>query len=86
MLYNLFERFILLGADHIGGVDILYGFLTFILVIVGALFIGLFYGYLCSFVTKYTTKNRIIEPTFVFTFCYLSYLSAEVFHLSGIIA
>jgi len=76
----------MLGSENITGIHIVYAFLSFLLVIFGALFIGLFFGYLCSFVTKYTVNNRIIEPTFVFAFCYLSYLSAESCHLSGIIA
>lgn len=80
----MFEGFIEL--DTVTYIDVIYGVLSFFVVALGALFIGVMFGYAGSFITKYTVSNRIIEPTFVFVVCYMSYLSAEVFHLSGIIA
>ena len=82
----MFEGYIEIGQEHILPIDIVNGIFSFVVVAIGALGIGLSFGYLGAFVTKYTESNRIIEPTIVFSFCYLAYLSAEVFHLSGIIA
>jgi len=82
----MFEGYIEIEQENIMAIDVVNGILSFLVVAVGALGIGLFFGYTGAFITKYTESNRIIEPTIVFTFCYLGYLSAEVFHLSGIIA
>ena len=86
VLFKMFEGYIDIGQENIIAVDIVNGIVSFLVVALGALFIGLVFGYAGAFITKYTTRNRIIEPTFVFIFCYVSYLSAEVFHLSGILA
>lgn len=82
----MFEGYIHIGQDNIIGIDIAAAIASFVVVAFGGLFIGIIFGYLGSFITKFTVHNRIIEPTFVFVLCYLAYLSAEVFHLSGIIA
>ncbi len=39
-----------------------------------------------TFSNRFTNHARILEPLFVFTMAYLSYLNAEIFHLSGIMA
>merc|ERR1719195_74416 len=39
-----------------------------------------------SFITRFTNHAPILEPMFVFTMAYLSYLCAEIFHMSGILA
>lgn len=43
-------------------------------------------GFAAAFVSRFTHHVKIIEPIFVFVMAYLSYLSAEMFHLSGILA
>ena len=48
--------------------------------------IGLIFGFLASVVSKYTAHVRTLEPLFVFGFAYLSYITAELFHFSGILA
>lgn len=84
VLYHLFEQY--LELDQVLPIDIAAAILSFIVVVGGGLMLGIIYGYAGSFITKYTVHNRIIEPTFVFVTCYLAYLTAEIFHLSGIIA
>nr|CAB3266346.1 sodium/hydrogen exchanger 3-like [Phallusia mammillata] len=86
VLFKMFEGYIHIGQNNIIAIDIVAAIASFFVVAFGGLFIGVVFGYLGSFITKYTVHNRIIEPTFVFVLCYLAYLSAEVFHLSGIIA
>ena len=39
-----------------------------------------------GFVTRFTNHARILEPLFVFVMAYMSYLNAEIFHMSGILA
>ena len=39
-----------------------------------------------GFVTRFTNHARVLEPLFVFVMAYMSYLNAEIFHMSGILA
>uniref|UniRef100_A0A8C6WI79 Sodium/hydrogen exchanger n=1 Tax=Neogobius melanostomus TaxID=47308 RepID=A0A8C6WI79_9GOBI len=71
VLYHLFEEFAVVGT-----VTALDGFLGIISV----------YGILAAFTTRFTAHMRVIEPLFVFAFSYLAYLTAEICHLSGIMA
>uniref|UniRef100_A0A0K0FND1 Sodium/hydrogen exchanger n=1 Tax=Strongyloides venezuelensis TaxID=75913 RepID=A0A0K0FND1_STRVS len=66
--------------------DIGMGTASFICVSIGGFLIGLFYGILSSFFTMYTHSVRVVEPIICFGLAYLSYMSAELFHWSGIIA
>nr|XP_039256170.1 sodium/hydrogen exchanger 3-like isoform X3 [Styela clava] len=84
VLYHIFEQYI--EMDEILPIDYIAAVMSFFVVVLGGLSLGIIYGYFGSFITKYTVNNRVIEPTFVFVTCYLAYLTAEVFHLSGIIA
>ena len=82
----MFEAYVDIGADKIEVEDVLKGFASFIVVALGGTVVGIIWGYLTGFVTRFTNHARILEPLFVFTMAYLSYLSAEIFHLSGIMA
>ena len=82
----MFGEFIKLGPSNIGTEEILLSFVWFAYVFFGGLLIGIFFGYLGAFTTKFTKGSHIVEPTMVILFCYLSYLTAEVFHMSGIVA
>ena len=53
---------------------------------VGGTVVGIIWGYITGFVTRFTNHARVLEPLFVFTMAYLSYLTAEIFHMSGILA
>ena len=44
------------------------------------------WGYVTGFVTRFTNHARVLEPLFVFVMAYMSYLNAEIFHMSGILA
>ena len=37
-------------------------------------------------IIRFSNHARVLEPLFVFTMAYLSYLTAEIFHMSGILA
>ncbi|XP_033950230.1 Na(+)/H(+) exchanger beta-like [Pseudochaenichthys georgianus] len=84
VLYHLFEEF-----SHAGTVTVLDGVLgivCFFVVSLGGVLVGAIYGLLGAFTSRFTTHTRVIEPLFVFLYSYMAYLSAEVFHLSGIMS
>ncbi|XP_006171587.1 sodium/hydrogen exchanger 2-like [Tupaia chinensis] len=84
VLYKLFNSFC--DMPSIKLVDILAAIGKFILVGIGGVFIGFLFGMFAAFTTRFTKTIRVIEPLFVFLYSYLSYLTAEMFHLSGIVA
>lgn len=84
VLYHLFEEF-----AHVGEVttlDVFLGVVCFFVVSLGGVMVGGVYGVLAAFTSRFTAHTRVIEPLFVFLYSYMAYLSAEVFHLSGIMA
>ncbi|XP_044028750.1 Na(+)/H(+) exchanger beta-like isoform X3 [Siniperca chuatsi] len=84
VLYHLFEEFSHAGTVTV--VDALLGVVCFFVVSVGGLMVGGIYGLLGAFTSRFTSHTRVIEPLFVFLYSYMAYLSAEVFHLSGIMS
>nr|XP_045615882.1 sodium/hydrogen exchanger 3-like isoform X2 [Procambarus clarkii] len=86
VLYHLFEGYNDLGEDNVQVIDIASGIASFLLVALGGTAIGIIWGFLTAFVTRFTSQVRVIEPIFVFVMSYLAYLNAEIFHLSGILS
>uniref|UniRef100_A0A8D0HSE4 Sodium/hydrogen exchanger n=1 Tax=Sphenodon punctatus TaxID=8508 RepID=A0A8D0HSE4_SPHPU len=84
VLYHLFEEFA--TFPRVTFTDILLGFLSFFVVSLGGVFVGVVYGVIAAFTSRFTSHIRVIEPLFVFLYSYMAYLSAELFHLSGIMA
>ena len=84
VLYRVFLSF--LQMENILFADICLAFAKFLVVAGGGVILGVIYGFLGAFITKYTVNARIIEPTFVFTICFMAYLTAECFGLSAILA
>ncbi|XP_029460694.1 sodium/hydrogen exchanger 2-like [Rhinatrema bivittatum] len=84
VLYNLFKSFC--QMQTIENIDIFSGIANFFLVGIGGVVIGIVFGFVAAFTTRFTSNIRVIEPLFVFLYSYLSYLTAEMFHLSGIMA
>ena len=82
----MFESYVGIGVENIVYSDILKGFASFALVALGGTLIGIIWGYVTSFVTRFTSHATILEPLIVFAMAYMSYLNAEIFHLSGIMA
>lgn len=66
--------------------DALLGVISFFVVSLGGIMVGVIYGILGAFTSRFTLHSRVIEPLFVFLYSYMAYLSAEVFHLSGIMS
>ncbi|XP_066960188.1 Na(+)/H(+) exchanger beta-like isoform X4 [Macrobrachium rosenbergii] len=86
VLYHIFEGFSEIGESNVQIVDIASGCFSFLLVALGGTLIGIIWGFLTAFVTRWTNHVRVIEPIFVFVMSYLAYLNAEIFHLSGILS
>jgi sodium/hydrogen exchanger-like protein 3 len=86
VLYDMFEVYSEIGEENLTISDILKGFVSFFVVAVGGTLIGIIWGYITGFVTRFTSHARILEPLFVFVMAYLSYLTAEIFKMSGILA
>uniref|UniRef100_A0A8B9K0E5 Sodium/hydrogen exchanger n=1 Tax=Astyanax mexicanus TaxID=7994 RepID=A0A8B9K0E5_ASTMX len=84
VLYHLFEEFAMMGEVTL--VDVFLGVLCFFVVALGGVLVGAVYGLLAAITSRFTSHTRVIEPLFVFLYSYMAYLSAEVFHLSGIMA
>uniref|UniRef100_A0A672LJT1 Sodium/hydrogen exchanger n=3 Tax=Sinocyclocheilus grahami TaxID=75366 RepID=A0A672LJT1_SINGR len=84
VLYHLFEEFAHAGEVTVG--DVFLGVVCFFVVALGGVLVGGVYGVLAAFTSRFTSHTRVIEPLFVFLYSYMAYLSAEVFHLSGIMA
>ncbi|XP_014895218.1 sodium/hydrogen exchanger 1b [Poecilia latipinna] len=84
VLYHLFEEFS--HADTVTVGDAFLGVVSFFVVSLGGILVGVIYGVLGAFTSRFTSHFRVIEPLFVFLYSYMAYLSAEVFHLSGIMS
>ncbi|CAL8262859.1 unnamed protein product [Lota lota] len=84
VLYKLFESF--LRMPTISGVDILLGGCRVVVVGLGGFCLGLFFGLLAALTSRFTSRAQVIAPLFVFLYSYLSYLTSEMLHLSGIMA
>lgn len=84
VLYHLFKEFSLEGGVTVG--DAFLGVICFFVVSLGGILVGAIYGLLGAFTSRFTSHTRVIEPLFVFLYSYMAYLSAEVFHLSGIMS
>lgn len=83
-LYHSFKQ--LCQMRTIVTVDIFAAIAQFFVVSIGGIVVGIIYGFVAAFTTRFTQNVRIIEPLFVFLFSYLSYLTAEMFRMSGIMA
>ncbi|XP_040262376.1 sodium/hydrogen exchanger 2-like [Bufo bufo] len=84
VLYNLFKAWHGMADILLG--DIFLGVGSIFVVGIGGILVGLIFGFLAAFTTRFTENIRIIEPLFVFLYSYLAYLTAEIFQMSGIMA
>lgn len=86
VLYHMFEAYCEIGVDNVTASDLGLGLASFAVVAGGGTLIGIFVGYLCAFTTRFMEHARVLEPLIVLMFAYLSYLTAEIFHMSGILS
>ncbi|TRY63115.1 hypothetical protein TCAL_08230 [Tigriopus californicus] len=62
------------------------GLASFVTVACGGLLIGIIMGVLTALITRTTSEVRVVEPLALFGMGYLAYVTAELFHWSGIIS
>ncbi|KAK6185035.1 hypothetical protein SNE40_007360 [Patella caerulea] len=86
VLYHMLESYSEIGETNILPIDVATGFFSFFIIALGGTLIGIIYGLIGGFITKYTESIKVIEPLFVFVLGYLAYLTAEMVHLSSILA
>ena len=86
VLYFMFKNFNNIGIENLTMKDYAAGGASFMVIIFGGLFIGIFFAIIVSFVTKYTDSVKILAPVVIFAFPYLAYLTADMFGLSAIFA
>ncbi|TRZ06722.1 hypothetical protein HGM15179_020385 [Zosterops borbonicus] len=84
VLYKLFRSFCEMST--IKSVDVFAGVGKFFMIGLGGVLVGLSFGFTATFTTRFTKDICVTEPLFVFLYSHLSYLTAEMFHLSGIVA
>jgi len=88
VLYNMMSVFADMEARQVPVTEahVLLGCASFITVAFGGLTIGLVFGLLTAVITKFTSGVRILEPLALLGGSYLAYVTAELFHWSGIIS
>jgi len=82
----MFEKFGMIGIDNIVAMDIVKGVVSFVVVLVGSTIIGLVCGLVGSSSIRFTHHARLTESLLIYSICYLAYVIAELFHLSGILS
>uniref|UniRef100_A0A0N5BTJ9 Sodium/hydrogen exchanger n=1 Tax=Strongyloides papillosus TaxID=174720 RepID=A0A0N5BTJ9_STREA len=86
VLYQMFKQFLLIGPDNVTPMDYIKGGISFPVIALGGTIIGIIFAFIVSLLTKYSQKVVMMAPVFVFVLPYLSYLTAESFGLSSILA
>jgi NhaP-type Na+/H+ or K+/H+ antiporter len=86
VLYRIFENFLTIGQNNLVLQDFVLGFVSFFVVTIGGILIGLIFGFMAIFMTKFTERTPVLEPLVVFVYAYIAYLIAEITGLSGILA
>jgi len=75
-----------IGEENVIAVDVVLGVVSFFVVVIGSVGIGTLMGLAGAWSARFTHHLRVMEPMIVVVIPYLSFLVAEMFHLSGILA
>ena len=82
----MFETFNEIGEQNLTAVHVVSGLFSFFVVSVGGTLIGLIFGVITAFMTKFTHHVGIVEPIMILAMSYAAYLTAEMFKLSPILS
>ncbi|TKR92917.1 hypothetical protein L596_007478 [Steinernema carpocapsae] len=85
VFYKMLISFEAIGASNIEVVDYVNGVVSFFVIAFGGIGIGILWGAVAAFFTKYTKHVEILNPVFVFLMPYCAYLTCEMFGLSSIL-
>ncbi|UJR27956.1 hypothetical protein I4U23_009214 [Adineta vaga] len=86
VLYRMFDSFAKIGQEHLIPSDIILGCLSFFVVALGGVLIGIIFGVVACFTTKFTEHTPVLEPLIILVYAYLAYLTSEMVSVSGILA
>lgn len=86
VLYKMFREFALIGQTNLNAFDYIQGIISFLFISFGGILIGLLFAIIASIATRYTNHMRILAPVFIFLIPYMSYMTAELFGVSSILA
>ena len=86
VLYRIFATFSEQGSENVEVVDGFLGIASFFVVALGGTLIGIIFGFVGSFTTRFTEHIRILEPMIVIAYSYLAYLTADMCSTSGILS
>ena len=86
VLYEMFESYTEIGMDNLTTTDVFAGIAEFFVVALGGTLVGIIWGYITGFVTRFTHHASVIEPLLVFAMAFLSYYTAEMLKWSSILA
>ncbi|CAL2043310.1 unnamed protein product [Caenorhabditis brenneri] len=86
ILYNMFISFASQNPSSLSLWDYTSRGLSFSVVALGGVAIGVIFAFVTSFATKYTHEVKIVAPVLIFLIPYMAYLTAEMVSFSAIIA
>jgi len=86
VLYLAFDSFSSFGVQNVVYQDVVACLASFAVVLFGSLLTGVVVGLSAGLVSRFTSRVSVIEPLIVFVFGYVSFFSAEMFHLCGILS
>jgi len=88
VFYNMMNAFAGMEANNIPitAGDLALSICSFFTVALGGLLVGVIYGFITAAVTKTTKQVQVVEPLAVLGLAYSAYMTAELFHWSGIIS
>uniref|UniRef100_A0A914VJ38 Sodium/hydrogen exchanger n=1 Tax=Plectus sambesii TaxID=2011161 RepID=A0A914VJ38_9BILA len=86
VLYRLLKSFLPIGIENMRSADCAAGFLSFFVVALGGVLIGVIWAAIVGFMTRHSKDVDVVKPVFVFVLPYCAYLAAEMTGLSAIIA
>jgi NhaP-type Na+/H+ or K+/H+ antiporter len=82
----MFKSFLTIGQANLVPSDFFLGFISFFVVTIGGILVGIVFGFMAVFMTKFTERTPVLEPLVVFIYAYIAYITAEMIGLSGILA
>ncbi|EGT31056.1 hypothetical protein CAEBREN_00515 [Caenorhabditis brenneri] len=86
VLYNMFISFVSQDPSSLSLWDYTSRGLSFFVVALGGVTIGVIFAFITSLATKYTHDVKIVAPVLIFLIPYMAYLTAEMVSFSAIIA
>jgi len=86
VLYRAFDSFSAIGVENIICQDVVACLASFAVILFCSPLIGFVFGLSAGLMSRFTSHDSVTEPLIVLMFGYISFLSAEMFHLSGILS